>query len=694
MGIKIDKISVINLGPIQEFNKELSLLNLIYSPNEKGKTFLTEFIICALFKNRDRWKCVREGGSGKVWISGLGNSPVEFSPSTRNKLEDYWEKDERGLPPSMVKLIVSKGAESLIEDTNEGISKNFIKEILSGISLLDKIDSDDNISKTVKSAQLEDGRIIVDRRGGKDYYSLKEELAEIDKLFAEIETKYLKGIIETYKIQEKSLQEQLEKLTKAKFHEAYLISDEIKRKEEELSQIPEDELIQISSDISIYKSKKESYDRLNKKKEESQEKSKHFNWLQNALSEYEKSATIIKKPSPAFIFIAGILAVTTIVFILLNQQVAGILSFLGTLGLIVIYIKKLYDSSKYVGQNEELKNIKEEFKNRIGKELTDIALLKTVLKDQEEFNNKLKIIEEQLYGLEGELQNLHSSIQRKLSTLTGEKIEESKWDKTLANLKQQYKSLREQINAKKERLLKMGVDETNYLREEVGVKYSQEEFKKIEQKLEEIKNEIRIKEKEFEDLKPKVCSKTGDDLSISWEQLLENLHNKRLEKQNRLNELEAKIIAGIIVHRIISQLRNEEDTKIREGLESDIVLKPLRDLTQRYNKLALDGGNLTVSDDYKNFPLKDLSTGAKEQVMLALRIGFSSKLLKQDSLFLILDDAFQHTDWERRKTVVKQLADITKKGWQIIYLTMDNHIKGLFDEVGKELKEDYRSLEL
>ena len=316
------------------------------------------------------------------------------------------------------------------------------------------------------------------------------------------------------------------------------------------------------------------------------------------------------------------------------------------------------------------------------------------MKDQEEFNNKLKIIEEQLYGLEGELQNLHSSIQRKLSTLTGEKIEESKWDKTLANLKQQYKSLREQINAKKERLLKMGVDETNYLREEVGVKYSQEEFKKIEQKLEEIKNEIRIKEKEFEDLKPKVCSKTGDDLSISWEQLLENLHNKRLEKQNRLNELEAKIIAGIIVHRIISQLRNEEDTKIREGLESDIVLKPLRDLTQRYNKLALDGGNLTVSDDYKNFPLKDLSTGAKEQVMLALRIGFSSKLLKQDSLFLILDDAFQHTDWERRKTVVKQLADITKKGWQIIYLTMDNHIKGLFDEVGKELKEDYRSLEL
>ncbi|GAG72424.1 unnamed protein product, partial [marine sediment metagenome] len=61
--------------------------------------------------------------------------------------------------------------------------------------------------------------------------------------------------------------------------------------------------------------------------------------------------------------------------------------------------------------------------------------------------------------------------------------------------------------------------------------------------------------------------------------------------------------------------------------------------------------------------------------MLALRIGFSSKLLKKDTLFLILDDAFQHSDWERRETLVKRLADIAKDGWQIIYLTMDDHIK-------------------
>ncbi|MDP3260638.1 MAG: hypothetical protein Q8M34_08645, partial [Thermodesulfovibrionales bacterium] len=640
MGIKIDKISVKKLGPIQEFNKELSLLNLIYSPNSRGKTFLTEFIIRSLFKNIGRWKYLREDGNGKILISGLDESTVEFSPSTKKKLEDYWEKDGSGLPPSMVKLLVSKGAESSIEDTNGGISKNFMKEILSGISLLDKIDSDGNIPKTVKSAKLEDGNINIEKRGeGKSYLSQRDELAKIDELSAEIETKYTKGIIETDKIQEKLLQKQLEKFTKAKRYEAYLISEEIKSGKSELSQIPEDELNQISSDVYIYKSKKESYDRLNREKKESQEESKHFNWLQNALSEYEKLTTnIIKKPSSVFLFIAGILAAIPVIFILLNKQdkqVASIISFLAALILVGIYIKKLYDSSKYVGQNEELKNIKEEFKNRIGQELTDIALLETVLKEQEEVISKSKLIKEQLDDKDRELRDLYSSIKYKVFNLTEKEIKESEWDITVKDLKLEHSNLRNQIDIEKEKLHKLGVDETDYLHEDAGFKYSQEGFNIIESEFDKIKNEIRIKENELQNLKAKVCSKTGDDLSIGWEQLLENLRNKRFDKQSQLNELEAQIIGGIIIHKVISQLRKEEDAKIREELESEIVLKPLRDLTQLYNRLTLEGDTLIVSNDYNNFPLNDLSTGEKERVMLALRIGFSSKLLKQDSLFLI-----------------------------------------------------------
>ena len=81
--------------------------------------------------------------------------------------------------------------------------------------------------------------------------------------------------------------------------------------------------------------------------------------------------------------------------------------------------------------------------------------------------------------------------------------------------------------------------------------------------------------------------------------------------------------------------------------------------------------------------------------MLALRIGFASKVLKQDTLFLILDDAFQHSDWDKRKILVSKLADIASGGWQIIYFSMDNHIRELFDKtVSRFKKDEYRFIEL
>ncbi len=70
MAIRIEKITVKNLGPIQGFSADLGLFNLIFSKNECGKTFLTEFIIRSLFKNIKRWQ-FRDNGSGKVSVSGL-----------------------------------------------------------------------------------------------------------------------------------------------------------------------------------------------------------------------------------------------------------------------------------------------------------------------------------------------------------------------------------------------------------------------------------------------------------------------------------------------------------------------------------------------------------------------------------------------------------------------------------------------
>src|SRR6056297_1980343 len=114
MPVKIDKISVKNLGPLPHFEEEFGIFNIIYSQNEKGKTFLTEFIIRSLFKNYNRWDTIRKSGQGKVWVSGLADQPITFSPSTGKKLEDFWKEQEKGLPASTPNILMAKGSEASI----------------------------------------------------------------------------------------------------------------------------------------------------------------------------------------------------------------------------------------------------------------------------------------------------------------------------------------------------------------------------------------------------------------------------------------------------------------------------------------------------------------------------------------------------------------------------------------------------
>jgi len=710
MGIKIDKISVKDLGPIKSFIAKFGIFNLIYSRNEKGKTFFTEFIIRSLFKNISRWIYLREGGKGKVTISGLEERTIDFSPSSQKKLEDYWESSEKGLPISMAKLLVVKGGEAGIED-GEGISKFLIKEVLSGINILDKIDNDNNISKTVKSVEIVNSQISIPQRGeGKQYSDIRDELKSIDKQFEEIESEYTQGILKTYKIKEKTLQDKLGHLDKAKRHQAYLISERIKELNTELNNIPEGELSKIETELYLYKSKKGSYNQLEEKHKSILKESKDFKWLESALPYYKDlSSKIIKKPGKSLLFICGILAVagiaTAVALIFFNQKIspAAWTSYLGIicfcfLGLLVsslVYIKKFYNFSKQAGQNEELSKIKGEFKNRIGKELTDIALLESTLNEQRESNSKSSTIKEQIDSLNKELRELRFSINQKIASFVEKEASEQDWDAILKDLKQNNRSLRDHIDEERQELYKLGISETDYLSEDIGIRYSQQEYEKTQSELGHIQEEIKNQEDKIQKLKYRICEKTKADPSISWEKLIENLRQKRRDVQNGLREVTASIVAGFSVHKVISKLREEEDAKIQQGLQSEVVLSPLKDITQRYNRLALDNDRLIVSDQYDNFGIRDLSTGAIEQVMLALRIGFTSKLLRKDALFLILDDAFQHSDWQKREILINKLADIAKKGWQIIYLTMDDHIKGLFDKFSRKFEAGkYNSFEL
>ena len=192
MPIKIDNIKVKNLGPIPEFNMDFGQLNVIYSQNEKGKTFLTEFIINSLFGGINRWKYRDTNTTGKITVSGIPEHiSLEFSPKSKLKLESHLKIEHSGFS-ELGKLIIVKGAEVSITVENDGISSQLLTSVLSGEEVLNSILK--NISLTIRSATLNSGAIQINRTGeGKTYQSACIEVEKVDKLIEKIQTNYSSG---------------------------------------------------------------------------------------------------------------------------------------------------------------------------------------------------------------------------------------------------------------------------------------------------------------------------------------------------------------------------------------------------------------------------------------------------------------------------------------------------------------------
>jgi uncharacterized protein YhaN len=243
-------------------------------------------------------------------------------------------------------------------------------------------------------------------------------------------------------------------------------------------------------------------------------------------------------------------------------------------------------------------------------------------------------------------------------------------------------------------LAKLSVDASDFLAERSEVEYSKQRLEALEETRRRLQAEIAAETRKLESLKQRVCDATREDIAADWEALIEKLRQKREHIAEEYKQKTAEIVGKIAVREVIAELRKTEDSKILAGLKSPAVETPLQQVTGRYRSLSLDGDKLMVSDPFNTFSLSELSSGAQEQVLLALRIGFCARLLGRDRLFLILDDAFQYSDWQRRKLLVEKVAALARDGWQIIYFTMDDNLRELFDAAGKDFGEEYKFVEL
>ena len=696
MAVTINEINIENSGPITDCQLSLGPFNLIYGHNERGKTFLVEFLIRSLFKNRAGYSLRTAGGRGKVVLSGLSSKPLAFTPASRVKLEDHLAKDEPGMPAQISHLLVVKGAELNFDDRNRlGVDRSILKNFLAGQGVLDVIQA--KIAVTVRKASFEDGQLLGDKRGEiKARNNAQRNMQTVDKLFEEIETIYSNGESSKLETEIAGLKQKIDEQELAKCHQAFLVNQEIGELQTSLDRLPEDEVERLTDDFKSYKRTQHNINRLKTGQAELEQKSEHYEWLEQAIPLYEQRGSQSKrKMSARYPILILFLLILALVFGFMGFPIGVALAVLGVIIAGWFFWRQAQAALDHTIDVDELSRLETEFKSRFGRSLSGLPLMLEEKKGMEEAYHGAKTQRRNLQEEEDELATLHDQIISLLEKLAGQTAAAEEWEDIISELLLDQKQFQRQLGQKKLEHADLAVEPAAYRSEPAAVAFDRHQLNTLQSERDELQDSLKAVEDAQNNLKQRICEQTADAISSSWETLIRKLRLKREEDVADYRHLTANVLAGIFVNKALTTIRNQEDRKIREKLSSPLVSAPIAQITNRYTAVHFSSGELYVDEPYGDFPISDLSTGTREQVLLGLRLGFAAQIFGRDRLFLILDDAFQHADWQRRARLVDQMVDLAHSGWQIIYLTMDDHIKSLFDEAGRQnFAETYRYYDL
>jgi len=699
MSIRIETIKINRAGPLkQDFIFKPGNLNLIYGSNETGKSYLLEAIISLLFQTGSRnaagWQLRDWDISGNIQVSGLRDSLETFTGRSRKKLEDYWQ-EHSGLPQDFSKLLVVKEGESTLFGYGEP-GRTFLKTYLSGEGLLDDIQED--ISITVQKAEIADGIIKGNNQGEiKQQRELLKKRNELKKLLSQAQTQYASGRLSELEEAKQGLEGEIETLGKAKRYHAFVLSQQIHRLEQEAANLPDEEtLTSLSNKISVYTSEKTKLESNQVEAHKIVDSEEKYNWAKKAREVYIQAAGKISAKPSSFLFwfsialLAGVLA-------------SGILGFepgliagcgLATL-LLVYYFFKLRKAMNTIGSSREIELVKEEYQQKFGSNFIGQTTLEVAIDQLSKSSSRLEILQEDIRKGEVDLKQQSREINSQLRQYCGEEVLPEEWEESTRRLRVELRKKHDSINEQRNILAGLGVSKEQFLTDDPGIEWAPEYYNQLKEQDKQLYELIGQERNDLRSLRQQIASAIGygsDNFIELFDQLQELYEDTNAEYFQKT----AGILAGITVNRVVEEFKLEEDKRIAEGLTSPELAKPLYEITGHYNGMAYDAdeGLILLTEEGYHYPLDMLSTGAREQVFIAMRMGFAQIAMKNQTAFMIFDDAFQHSDWRRRINLVECIAELAASSWQIFYFTMDDHIRDLVKRASEKFKGDFKYLEL
>jgi energy-coupling factor transporter ATP-binding protein EcfA2 len=700
MAIRLDHVRIHREGPLSgDFELEPGDLNLVYGRNETGKTYLVEALIRVLFakgkRSQDAWALRDWDLKGRVSVSGLGEEPVRFT-TTGQSLEEFWNQ-EAGLPPDLSRLLVVKGGDAFLgADAVDGVGQQVLRNYLSGEGLLDAIEQ--GVSATIREATIEDGQILGASRGElKTREQIRQDRTRMDALLDEVEERYGSGTPHLLRREIAELEEERDRLDAARRHRAAVVEAQLQEERRQQQALPDQEtLARLSEQVGVYESKTADVEIKASRLTDLEKTSNDLRWTEKAAETYREitSGEGAGGTQPGLLVTALVFLVAAVGAGLAGWHLPMVACALVSAGLVGLHYWLARRTQTKVGEGRELERLKEEFRRRFPVELSDRAALEAQLEQLRENHIRASSLQKELEGAQTELRQLEMQIKAQLGQYTDEELEPGGWREALRRLRQVVETYAEKVRNLERSLDALGVKEEDRLEQDSGVEWDPGRYEQLMARLKDRSEELVAATGELDQLRTQALQEL-DRQDGDWEELIQALRDLRAEVSANYRKLTAEILGKIQVAAVVREFREQESERIEAALKSQALSHPLWVTTGRYNAVRQnDEGELVLLGEHDECPLSMASTGTREQAFLGLRMGFASHLMKGETGFLILDDAFQHSDWERRENCVRMLLELVNAGWQVFYLTMDDHLRDLFGKVGRELGERYREVAL
>lgn len=638
--MKIEKVQINAFGNLE--NKQIELgenINIIKGKNESGKSTFLKFIVDMFYgisKNK-RGKEFSDYDRYKPWNNEEFSGKITYKLDNGKKYEVFRDFNKKN--------------PKIYNEEGEDISKEYTIDKVAGSKFFTeqtKIEENTFLStfaacQTEVKLEKQEQNVLVQKLAnlagtGEDNVSYKKALEKLNKKqVEEIGTLRTTGRpMNLVKEEQFKLQDEIGELETYK-EERYII-DENKNTLESKVQENEQELEILKQIKRLYENRKieeqkleiqqtlinSDEEKIQKLESEKEEIELEYQEIENNINKKaenkagKKQKTKIKNIIMLLIFIIGIaLGISCMQKIIVAIIAFSIAAVMAGL-LIMAVIKSKKENKKIQEINEQKKLAEKQL------ELSKNEIEK--LNAQIEMLNKTK--EEKIVEIQNQKQKINVNLQEKLQEIENEyKISNIQVD---SNISYKIENLQEELNKNKLALHKLELDKNS-----------------IMPKLEKL---------------------------ASMEEQLQELNEKEIMLKN---ENEAIELAKEVLETAYIKMKENVTPKFTENLSKNIE----KISNGKYQKVKINDeeGIIVEKQNGEYVSAEKLSVGTIEQLYLSLRFGAISEL-SEESMPIILDEAFAYYDEERLKNILTYINKEYKNNQIIIFTCTNREIEILNKE--------------